>query len=63
MSQPRQVLRSLLEGEPFLAADCFSALTGRIVQKIGFKAAYMGGHATSMMHLAIPDFGVFTTAE
>ncbi len=63
MSQPRQSLRSLLQGEPFLAADCFSALTGRIVQKIGFKAAYMGGHATSMMNLAIPDFGAFTTTE
>jgi 2-methylisocitrate lyase-like PEP mutase family enzyme len=53
----------LLQGEPFLAADCFSALTGRIVEEIGFKAAYMGGHATSMMQLAIPDFGVFTTTE
>jgi 2-methylisocitrate lyase-like PEP mutase family enzyme len=63
MSQPQEVLRSLLQGEPFLAADCFSALTGRIVQTIGFKAAYMGGHATSMMNLAIPDCGVFTTTE
>jgi 2-methylisocitrate lyase-like PEP mutase family enzyme len=53
----------LLKGEPFLAADCFSPLTGRILQQIGFKAAYMGGHATSMMNLAIPDFGVFTTTE
>ncbi len=63
MSESRQVLRALLKGEPFLAADCFSALTARIVQKVGFKAAYMGGHATSMMNLAIPDSGVFTTTE
>ena len=63
MSEPRQTLRALLQGEPFLAADCFSALTARIVQKVGFKAAYMGGHATSMMNLAIPDSGVFTTTE
>jgi 2-methylisocitrate lyase-like PEP mutase family enzyme len=63
MSEQSKALRSLLTGEPFLAADCFSALTGRIVQKVGFKAAYMGGHATSMMNLAIPDSGVFTTTE
>jgi 2-methylisocitrate lyase-like PEP mutase family enzyme len=63
MPQPRQDLRRLLQGEPFLAADCFSALTGRIIEQIGFKAAYMGGHATSMMQLAIPDFGAFTTTE
>jgi 2-methylisocitrate lyase-like PEP mutase family enzyme len=63
MFEQRKVLRALLAGEPFIAADCFSALTGRIVQKVGFKAAYMGGHATSMMHLAIPDCGTFTTTE
>ena len=63
MSEQSKALRSLLAGEPFFAADCFSALTGRIIEKIGFKAAYMGGHATSMMHLAIPDSGVFTTTE
>jgi 2-methylisocitrate lyase-like PEP mutase family enzyme len=63
VSEASKTLRSLLRGEPFFAADCFSALTGRIIQRIGFKATYMGGHATSMMHLAIPDFGLFTTTE
>jgi 2-methylisocitrate lyase-like PEP mutase family enzyme len=63
VSEASKTLRSLLGGEPFFAADCFSALTGRIIERIGFKAAYMGGHATSMMHLAVPDFGVFTTTE
>jgi 2-methylisocitrate lyase-like PEP mutase family enzyme len=57
-------LRSLLAaGEPFIAADCYSALTGRIVQQVGFPAAYMGGHATGMMHYAVPDCGVLTTTE
>jgi 2-methylisocitrate lyase-like PEP mutase family enzyme len=58
------VLKSLIEsGDPFMAADCYSALTGRIVEQVGFPAAYMGGHATGMMHYAIPDCGVFTTTE
>jgi len=60
----RQALRALMNGEePFIAADCYSALTGRIVEHVGFKAAYMGGHATGMMHYAIPDNGVFTPTE
>lgn len=61
---PAQVLRHLVtSGVPFVAADCYSALTGRIVEQAGFAAAYMGGHATSMMHYAVPDCGVFTPSE
>jgi 2-methylisocitrate lyase-like PEP mutase family enzyme len=64
MGQQARALRDLLDrGEPFIAADCYSALTARIIEHVGFEAAYMGGHATGMMHYAIPDFGVFTTTE
>ena len=57
----RQALRELMNGkDPFIAADCYSALSGRIIEHIGFKAAYMGGHATGMMHYAIPDCGILT---
>jgi 2-methylisocitrate lyase-like PEP mutase family enzyme len=64
MSTQTQLLRGLINGdEPFIAADCYSALTARIVEHVGFKAAYMGGHATGMMHYAVPDCGVFTPTE
>jgi 2-methylisocitrate lyase-like PEP mutase family enzyme len=64
MSGQRQALRSLIGGgKPFIAADCYSALTARIVQQVGFPAAYMGGHATGMMHYAVPDCGVLTPTE
>ncbi len=46
-----------------MAGDCYSALSARIVELVGFPAAYMGGHSTSMMHFAIPDYGVFTSTE
>jgi 2-methylisocitrate lyase-like PEP mutase family enzyme len=59
----RSQLRALLAGEPFVAADCYSALTARIVEDVGFPAAYMGGHATGMMHYAIPDNGALTPTE
>jgi 2-methylisocitrate lyase-like PEP mutase family enzyme len=64
MTGPRQALRQLIDGpETFVAADCYSALTGRVIERVGFPAAYMGGHATGMMHYAIPDCGVLTPTE
>jgi 2-methylisocitrate lyase-like PEP mutase family enzyme len=59
----RKQLRSLLAGGPFMAAECYSAMSARIIEDVGFPAAYMGGHGTSMMHYAIPDNGVFTPTE
>jgi 2-methylisocitrate lyase-like PEP mutase family enzyme len=56
-------LQRLIAREPFIAADCYSALTALIVQEVGFPAAYMGGHSTGMMHYAIPDNGVLTPTE
>ena len=57
-------LRSLIEsGEHFVAAEAYSALTGRIVEQVGFKAAYIGGHACSAFHYAVPDYGIFSQVE
>jgi 2-methylisocitrate lyase-like PEP mutase family enzyme len=63
MSQQTEALRALMESGPFLAVDCNTALTARVVEMVGFAAAYMGGHATGMMHYAVPDCGVLTTTE
>lgn len=63
MSDQTKALRELIAGEAFIAADCMSALTARIIEHVGFKAAYMGGHATSMFHYAIPDNGAYTPTE
>jgi len=59
----RAQLRTLLAGEPFVAADCYSALSARVLQDVGFPVAYLGGHATGMMHFAIPDDGSLTPTE
>jgi len=59
-----QRLRQLIDsGEHFIAAEAYSALTGRIVERIGFKAAYLGGHACSAFHYAMPDIGIFSQVE
>jgi 2-methylisocitrate lyase-like PEP mutase family enzyme len=59
-----QKLRALIEsGDHFIAAEAYSALTGRIVERVGFKAAYLGGHACSAFHYAMPDNGIFSQVE
>jgi 2-methylisocitrate lyase-like PEP mutase family enzyme len=64
MTSPAQKLRALIESkEHFIAADAYSALTARIVEKVGFKAAYLGGHACSAFHYAVPDNGIFSQVE
>ena len=57
-------LRELVtSGEHFFAADCYSVLTARIVEHVGFKAAYVGGHACGAFHHGVPDCGVYSQAE
>lgn len=64
MGVQAQRLRALLnDGAPFIAAEAYSALTGRIVQHVGFKAAYLGGFSCGAMHYAVPDIGILSQVE
>jgi 2-methylisocitrate lyase-like PEP mutase family enzyme len=64
MSSQAQQLRDLINSaEHFIAADSYSALTGRIVERVGFKAAYLGGHSCGAFHYAVPDNGIFSQVE
>jgi 2-methylisocitrate lyase-like PEP mutase family enzyme len=64
MGSQAQKLRDLLNsGKHFIAADAYSAMTARIVERVGFKAAYLGGHACSAFHYALPDIGIFSQIE
>lgn len=64
MPNKARMLRALIDSaEHFIAADAYSAITGRIVEKVGFKAAYLGGHACSAFHYAMPDYGMFSQVE
>jgi 2-methylisocitrate lyase-like PEP mutase family enzyme len=64
MSEMAQKFRALVaKGEHFMCGEAYSALTGRIVEHVGFPAAYLGGHACSAFHYAVPDNGVFSQVE
>lgn len=64
MSHQSLALRELLRGSDLVVvAECYSALTARLVEDQGFAAAYIGGNAMGAMHDAIPDHGLMTTTE
>ena len=64
MSNKGAILRALIDkGEHFVCGDTYSAITGRIVEHVGFPAAYLGGHACSAFHYAVPDNGVYSQVE
>ena len=64
MPTKAEKLRALIEkGEHFVCGDAYSALTGRICEMVGFPAVYLGGHACSAFHYAVPDNGVFSQVE
>ena len=55
MPSPGARLRAMIEnGDHFMVGEAYSALTGRIVEHVGFKAAYLGGH---MEYTVTTDFG------
>src|ERR1700741_5663786 len=64
MTSPGAIFRALLEkGEHFVCGDSYSALTARICEYVGFPAVYLGGHAASAFHYAVPDNGVYSQVE
>ncbi|MDA1090743.1 MAG: isocitrate lyase/PEP mutase family protein [Proteobacteria bacterium] len=57
-------LRQLLaEPGALVLPGCFDALTARLIERAGFKGAFMGGFAVSASRLAAPDTGLISYAE
>ena len=60
---PGARLRSLVGRETLLVPGAFNALTARLIEQSGFRAAYLSGAAFSAGALALPDIGLFTLSE
>ncbi|MQA85267.1 MAG: carboxyvinyl-carboxyphosphonate phosphorylmutase [Streptosporangiales bacterium] len=60
----RTVLRRMLaEGETFCAPGVYDGLSAHLVEKAGFKAAYMTGAGTAASLIGKPDLGLTTLTE
>ena len=61
---PGKVLREMLEKpEIVVAPGCYDALSARMVEQAGFKAAFMTGFGASGSILGQPDYGLMTMNE
>jgi methylisocitrate lyase len=60
---PGKQLREAVSGGTLLIPGAFNALTARLIEQAGFRAAYLSGAAFSAGALALPDIGLFTLSE
>ena len=57
-------LRELLgTGKTLFVPGCYNALSGKILETVGFPAVYMTGYGTSVSLLGLPDAGLATMTE
>ena len=58
------MLRKLLkEKKTLLLPGCYDALSARIIEKVGFEAAYLSGFALEGTLLGMPDVNLTTMTE
>lgn len=63
-SEARKWLRARVEKrDVLLVPGAANALTARIIEDLGFKAAYLTGAGLANMHLGMPDLGLTTATE
>lgn len=60
---PGKLLRQAITGGTIPIPGAFNALAGRMIEELGFPAAYLSGAAFSAGAMAIPDIGLFTLNE
>lgn len=62
-SSPGRKLRDAVADATIPVPGAFNALVARMIEDMGFEAAYLSGAAFSAGELALPDIGLFTLSE
>lgn len=61
---PASRLRELLaQPEILVMPGCYDAISARLIERAGFKSAFMGGFAVSAARIGMPDTGLISYAE
>ena len=60
---PRMLKEMLEKPEIIVAPGCYDALSARLIEQTGFKAAFMTGFGSSGSVLGEPDYGLMTMTE
>jgi 2-methylisocitrate lyase-like PEP mutase family enzyme len=63
-ASPADALRALLAQPGLLVTPaCFDALSARMIERAGFRVAFMSGFAVAAARLGLPDTGLISYAE
>src|SRR5690606_36919646 len=60
---PGRRLQAAIQGSTIQVFGAPNALAARLIERLGFHAAYLSGAAFSVGTLALPDVGLFTLTE
>jgi methylisocitrate lyase len=63
VDSPGKQFRDLLKQPPLMIPGVFNALSARLAERAGFRAAYQSGAALSASLAAVPDVGMITQTE
>ena len=63
MRKTTQLRRLLERDEVLVCPGVYDAYTAKIVERVGFSAAYMTGYGVSVATLGMPDVGLATMTE
>jgi methylisocitrate lyase len=62
-NSPGRILRTTIEDATIPVPGAHNALTGMLIERLGFSATYLSGAAFSASVLGLPDIGLFTLTE
>ena len=63
MSSPGDRLRAAVGERPIMIPGVFNALTAKLAERAGFRAAYLSGGALAAGYAGVPDVGLLGLAE
>lgn len=63
MPTPGALLRQAWAERPIMIPGAFNALTAKMAERLGFRAAYLSGGALSAGWAGLPDIGLLTATE
>lgn len=63
MKQATLLREMLRQPEIIVAAGCYECVSARLVERAGFRTAYLTGYGTSATLLGKPDYGYITMGE
>ena len=63
MSQTTRLRELLAADEIIVMPGCYDCMSARLIERAGFKAAFMSGFTVAASRIGMPDTGLISYAE